>query len=87
MSIHWHCIDYIMMRQKNRRICIDVSVKRRAECNMDHQLVCAKLRLKGPFMCGKKHAEEERLFDVTQLNGGRMDDKDEGSDHSMKVLF
>ena len=60
---------------------MDVPVKRGAECNMDHQLVCAKLRLKGPFMHGKEHAEEkEKRFDVTQLIGDRMVDKDEESD-------
>ena len=35
----------------------------------------------------KKPAEEERRFDVTQLIGDRMEDKDEGSGQSIKVLF
>ena len=41
----WSCIDYVVMRQKDRRMCLDVTVKRGAECITDHQLLCTKLRL------------------------------------------
>ena len=61
---------------------MDVSVNRGAYCNTDHQLMCAKLRLKKPHT----HAErKERRFDVAQLIRDRKDDNDEGSDQSMKV--
>ena len=39
----WHCIDYVMMRQKDRRRCVDAEVKRGTECHTDHQLFRAKL--------------------------------------------
>ena len=41
----WHCIDFIVMRQVDRRLCFDVSVLRSAECWNDHKLLQARLRL------------------------------------------
>ena len=43
----WHCIDFAILRQRDLKKCLDVSVKRGAECNTDHQLLCIKLRVKG----------------------------------------
>ncbi len=40
----WHCIDYVIMRQKQKRLCTDVSVVRSAECWTDHKLLKAKLQ-------------------------------------------
>ena len=31
----WHCIDYILTCQKDRRSCLDVSVRRGAVCNTE----------------------------------------------------
>jgi len=59
---NWHCIDYVMMREKDRRRCVDVEVKRRAECHTDHQLLRAKLLMarqwfrKGKKMTSKQYA-------------------------------
>ena len=44
-SKKWHCIDYVIMRQRQRRLCSDVSVVRSAECWTDHNLLRAKLQL------------------------------------------
>jgi len=44
-SRQWHCIDYCIMRQRDRAKCLDVTVKRGAECNTDHQLLCAKVKV------------------------------------------
>ena len=41
-SKSWSCIDYIVMRQKDRKLCVDVAVERGAECNTDHQFLCAE---------------------------------------------
>lgn len=30
-SKHWHCIDYVIMHQTDRKMCMDVSMKRGAE--------------------------------------------------------
>ena len=45
----WSCIDYVIMSQSDRRICLDVAVKRGAECNRDHKFVCVKIRLAGGY--------------------------------------
>ena len=39
-SKHWHCIDFAIMRQQDRRQILDAAVKTGAECNTDHQLLC-----------------------------------------------
>ena len=41
----WHCIDFVIMRQNQRRCCVDAQVMRGAECWSDHCLVRAKLRM------------------------------------------
>ena len=46
-SKRWHCIDFAITRQRDLRRCLDVCVKRNAECNTDHQLLRIKLSAKG----------------------------------------
>ena len=42
----WHCIDYIIMRQKQRRFCCHAGVICSADCWTDHKFLCAKIMLK-----------------------------------------
>ena len=63
----WHCIDYVLMQQKHRSSCLDVSVKRGAVCDTDHNMVCLKLRLKKPHKRKQRCVTRGRRFDVTQL--------------------
>ena len=44
-SKQWHCIDYVIMRQRQRGLCCDVSVLRAADCWTDHKLLRAQLRV------------------------------------------
>ena len=44
-SKQWDCIDYIIMRQKQRSWCCDASVLRSADCWTDHKLLCAQMKL------------------------------------------
>ena len=44
-SKQWSCIYYVMIRQQDRRKCLDVAARRGAENNTDHNLVHVKLRL------------------------------------------
>ena len=45
-SKQWHCIDYVIMRQSQRKLCCDVTVLRSAECWTDHKLVRVQLKLR-----------------------------------------
>ena len=42
-SKQWHCIDYVIMRQRQRHMCCDVTVLRTADCWTDHKLLRAQL--------------------------------------------
>ena len=69
----WHCIDYVMMRQKDRRRCVDAEVKRGAECHTDYQLLLAKLLVsrrwfkKGMKMTSKRFAVSKLKRDCCLL--------------------
>ena len=39
----WHCIDYVLMRQNQKKLCIDAHVMRGAKCWSDHKMLRAKL--------------------------------------------
>ena len=54
----WHCIDYVIMRQRDCKRCLDVCVKRGAECHTDHQLVRLKMRMTGRRKFECKHQRE-----------------------------
>ena len=41
----WNCIDFVVMKQRDRRRCLDVAVKRGAVCNTDHHLVVVKVKV------------------------------------------
>ena len=45
----WHCIDYVIMRQNQRKLCRDVTVLRLADCWTDHKLLRAQLNVQIPF--------------------------------------
>ena len=85
-SKRWHCIDYVVMRQSQRRICNDVHVIRKADCWTDHQLLCAKLRFQprkfayhARKVCGremKKIGKNKRRFAVYKLQWNK-ESKDE----------
>ena len=49
----WHCIDYVLMRQNQRKLCNDTQVMRGADCWTDHKLIRSKLQLQ---LCRKPKA-------------------------------
>ena len=65
-SKKWHCIDFVIMRKNQRRLCNDVFVMRSVECWTDHKLLKAKLMLRGPPK-PKKPVERKR-FAVSRLS-------------------
>ena len=73
-SKKWHCIDYAIVSARDRRKCLDATVKRGAECNTDHQLLPIKLRMTKLYV---KHSQTSRLttrFDVSKLTGPLVDE-------------
>lgn len=67
-SKKWHCIDFAIMRRRDLKKCLDSSVKRRAECNTDHNLLRTKVRISKLYQPKRKRAGEKR-FDVGKLLG------------------
>ena len=84
-SKKWSCIDFVVMRQRDRGMCMDVAAKRGAVCNTDHHLVCAKLRLwRTP--CGKRaRKEKSRRYNVDKLATGHEEDGSVRDEYLQKV--
>ena len=53
-SMKWHCIDYVLMKQSQRRLRSDVTVMRSADYWTDHKLLRAQLLLQA--RSGKRYA-------------------------------
>ena len=75
-SQQWSCIDYIITRQRDRRLCLDVCVRRGAECNTDHQMLCATLNIGRCGYCKGKRAPDNRRYDVKGLEVGVAEESD-----------
>ena len=67
-------------------MCLDVAVKRGAECNADHQFVCVKIRLAGGCYRRKAMAGSDgRRYDASKLvSDGRAE---YGSNHALRLEF
>ena len=86
-SKEWYCSDYIVMRQRDRKCCVDVEVKRGAECNTDHQLICGKVRMKGSSLRPRQRSDGHRLhYDVTKLRSA-CGEKEKESGQSARTEF
>ena len=69
-SKQWSCIDFIFMSQRDRKYCLDVSVKRGAYCNADHHLVYTKLKFRWNYRRNSIEADQKMRFDVEKLSSG-----------------
>ena len=69
----WHCIDYAIMRKQDQKRCLDAAVKRGAERNTDHQLLCIKIRLNHRRGFGARVTSRKR-FDVFKLTKSAQDE-------------
>ena len=70
-------LDYRMMRKKHRRKCLDVCLKRGANCNTDHSMVRAKFivgQSARSFRSVSGRAGVKR-WNVTKLQGDCKDDR------------
>ena len=79
-SKRWHCIDFAVMRQKDRRRCLDAAVRRGAECHTDHQLLRIKVAMTSKWFHTGKRKQRPVKYDVAKLQSG-------GSDSTVRVLF
>ena len=57
------------MSKSNKRMCLDVALKRGAECNTDHQFMCGKIRLSGGCHRRKEMAGSDGggKYDISKL--------------------
>ena len=76
-SHKWHCIDYVIMRKEHRRKCLDVCVKRGANCNTDHSMVRAKLVVGQSARSFRRASGRTgvKRWNVAKLQGGCEDDR------------
>ena len=68
----WQHPDYMMMSQRDRKYCLDVSVKRGAYCNTDHHLVCTRLKFGRNYRRNPVNRTDHKMrrFDVEKFNSG-----------------
>ena len=52
-------IDYIIMKREDCGMCLDISVKRGAECSTDHHFLCATLKWRWKL---SKHEEVSKMM-------------------------
>ena len=72
-SKKWYCLDYAIMRQRDKRKCMDVSVMRGAECHMDHTLLRIKLKTKQVNFHTNTTHRTGRKYDVSKLSDSSTD--------------
>ena len=80
-SKEWYCIDYASVRQKDRKMCLDATVMRGAECHTDHCLLQIKLRVHRVNTIHKQ-IKKGRKFNVGRILEGKLSDR--GSDEVRK---
>ncbi len=66
-SGRWHCIDFVITRQRDLKLCQDVRVVRGAECATDHLMLGLRYLL--PTTARQHHCKvvKRRRFDVDKL--------------------
>ena len=75
-SRKWHCIDYVIMRKRSRRKCLDVSVMRGADCNTDHRMLRTKVVVGRKKQFRRRAVPEVAVWrlDVTKLKARCVDE-------------
>lgn len=79
-SKRWHCIDFAVMRRKDRKRCLDAAVMRGAECHTDHQLLRIKVGITNKWFQMGRRKQRIAKYDVAKLQSG-------DSESTARVLF
>ena len=85
-SKKWNCSDFVVMNQRHRRYCVDVSVKRGAFCNTDHNFVCTRLRFVRKCYHGMSEFEK-RSPRVKHYDVGKLNCQDSTAVHYLKAVL
>ncbi len=86
-SKQWSCIDYVVMRQRERSLCLDVATRRGTECNTDHHLVVMKLQLERSSGGTGRKGVKTRKLDVTRLKEGCGDEEESMKDRYLQEVL
>lgn len=60
------CIDYVIIKQKDKRMCLNMTVMRSAEYNTDHQVMHVPIRMDW-HSHGQKEGQKRDRHDVLKL--------------------
>ena len=66
-SMQWSCIDYVIMRECDRRMYSDITVRRGAKCNTDHEFLCASVKMAWRGLKKRAGINEGKRYDVSGL--------------------
>ena len=87
-SKRWQCIDFAVMQQKDRKICLDVVVKRDAESHTEHQLLCVTVRVPKKSFRHKTFVKSKtKRLDVAKLARSGDNDNGNNSEYSPHQRF
>lgn len=67
MTKQWHAIDFIIVHQRDRKLCSDCRVICTADCGSDHRLVCLTWRLDRLRFLRHSNAPKRQRFNVCCL--------------------
>ena len=77
----------MMMRESDRRMCSDVTGKRGAECNTDHQFLCASVRMAWRGLKKRAEMNEGKRYDVSVLVSYKGSDDISTGKHCSNIIL
>lgn len=67
-SNQWNYIDFVITQQKDRKMIMDVIVKRGDECNTDHQMTCKSEQSRQSSQIQTN--TDSRKYDMSMMEAG-----------------
>ena len=81
----WHAIDFVVTRQRDRRLCRDCRVVCTADCGSDHRMVCLTLELPHASFSRQKSAPKRPRFDVSKFKPSPLSSAEE-KEHVLQLV-